>query len=390
MERLRVCRVVDSMWVGGVQQRLIEFLPRLREHGWDPHVVVLRGQGELLARLEKADIPCTVLGDARRIATPGILPLRRLFRQHAFHVVHTHHQPANVAGTLAARLAGVPCIVSQLHDLPAYAHRRQALVDRTLLPLRDRLLTSCRAIRQSAARELAVDEERLQVIHDGINLAPPPTRPRARLLDDLRLPSDTVLIVHVARLHEHKNHRAFLDEFPRVLKIVPNARLLLVGTGREHAVIEQRIRELGLQAQARLLGQRDDVADLLAAADISILPSTREGFSSVILESMLHRAVVVATDVGGAREQVRDGVDGYLVPAGDRTAFRELVIKLAVNPSLRRKLAESAARRVREYDVDRMVAETLTLYETILRAKKRWPGQEKGSPSQPVADADTA
>jgi glycosyltransferase involved in cell wall biosynthesis len=389
MKRPRLCRVVDSMWVGGVQQRLLEFLPRLRAHGWDPHVVVLRGHGELLARLEKADVPCTVLGDARRLGTPGILPLRRHFRRHAFHVVHTHNQTANVVGTLAARLAGVPCIVSQIHDLPAYAHHRQALLDRALMPLRDRLLVPCRAIRQSAARQLAIDEERIQILHDGIDLAPPPPRPRAHLLDDLRLPSDTVLIVHIARLHEHKNHRAFLDEFPRVLKIVPNARVLLAGAGREHHAIEHHIRELGLQTQVRLLGQRDDVADLLAAADISILPSTREGFSSVILESMLHHAVVVATDVGGAREQVRDGVDGYLVPPGDMTAFRELVIKLAVNPSLRRKLADSATRRVREYEIGRMVAETLTLYESILRAKRRWPGQTTDASGQPVSDADT-
>ncbi|MDK2973431.1 MAG: hypothetical protein PWP23_3186 [Candidatus Sumerlaeota bacterium] len=387
MEPIRICRVINAMWTGGVQVRLLALLPVLKERGCLPHVVTLRTRGELAPQLEELGIPCTHLRIQGRLHPPSLNKLRRFFLEQRFHVVHTHMYQANVSGTAAARLAGVPCVVSQMHNVDMYQKRRQAWTDRLMMPLRDRMLAVSEAVALNTARHLRIAPERIGVLHNGIDTTPPPgLRSRADVLDELRLPADSIVIIHVARLHAQKNHQAFLREFPRILKIAPSVRLLLVGQGNERHDLEQLVRELDIHRAVRFLGNRTDVPELLNAADISILPSLKEGFSNVILESMVHRAALVVTDVGGAREQLRDSIDGYIVPHHDMTAFRELVTKVAMNPGLRERLTTSAATRVQEFSIARMADRTLAIYEDVLRRKKAWPGAtESVTADEPTA-----
>lgn len=371
---IRVCRVINAMWTGGVQVRLCELLPRLREHGAQPHVCTLRARGELANVLEQqTGIPTTHVEVRGRLHPRYLIRLARFFRRHRFDVVHTHMYQSNISGVAAARLAGVPCIISQNHNVGVYHGKaRHGLTDRLMMPFRDRYLAVSRAVAEDTARALGLPADRFEVLTNGIAPHPKPDlKPPERLKAELCLPLDALVIIHVARLHPNKNHRAFIEQLPDLFQREPRLHLLLVGKGREQPALEHLVHRLGLETRVHFLGHRRDVPDLMSMADISILPSRVEGFSNVVLESMVYGAALVVTDVGGAREQIRHGVDGFIVPPGDMRTMATAVLRLVHQPELRQRLAAEAARRVHAFSLDAMAERTMSLYESILRQRKR-------------------
>src|SRR5207248_3814804 len=124
----------------------------------------------------------------------------------------------------------------------------------------------------------------------------------------------------------------------RVVAQEPHARLVLVGDGPERAGVEAQVRELNLGEKVRFLGTRKDVAQLLHGADLFLLTSVSEGIPLTVIEAMAAGLPVVATDVGGLREVVADGLTGLLAPAKDAAALADCVWRLAGDPELRRRM----------------------------------------------------
>src|SRR5690606_30439012 len=149
-----------------------------------------------------------------------------------------------------------------------------------------------------------------------------------------------------------------LREFSQVLTHAPKAHVLLAGSGETQPKLEKLARESGIAEHVHFLGSRNDVPDILSAADISILPSEKEGFSNVVLESMLYGAALVVTDVGGAREQIDDGVDGIIVKPSDAAGFRDAVIALATDANRREAIRRAAKEKVRRFGIEAMAART--------------------------------
>jgi glycosyltransferase involved in cell wall biosynthesis len=114
-----------------------------------------------------------------------------------------------------------------------------------------------------------------------------------------------------------------------------------------------------------MLGNRSDVPDLLASFDVFAFPSRFEGLCVAVIEAQAAGVPVVATAVGGIRETVVDGETGFLVPVGDAEALADRILRVLEHPDEARRLADEARRRVRAFSEERMVAETLALYERL-------------------------
>ena len=143
---------------------------------------------------------------------------------------------------------------------------------------------------------------------------------------------------------------------------------MLVGEGPLRLELESRARELGISDAVCFRGSAKDVAAILAAIDVSVLTSVKEGCSNVILESMAAALPVVVTDAGGNRELVVDGATGFIVPIDDAEAVAERIVRLLSDRELRRRMGEAGLERVRErFTVGRMVDDTANLYmETLV------------------------
>ena len=175
---------------------------------------------------------------------------------------------------------------------------------------------------------------------------------------------DGTIVGNVARLADQKGHRTLLAAAPLVLEHRPDLRFAIAGDGELRHELELLAAPLG--DRVVFLGARDDIPDVLASLSVFAYPSRFEGLCLAVIEAQAAGVPVVATPVGGIRETVVDGETGFLVPVGDAESLAERICFCLDHPEEARRVAEEARRRVREhYSEQRMVAETLALYDRI-------------------------
>jgi glycosyltransferase involved in cell wall biosynthesis len=300
-------------------------------------------------------------------------------RRKRIQVVHTYGFYANVFALPAARLAQVPVIVASIRDIGDHLSPGRRRLQRLACRLADCVLVNAEAVRQRLLAE-GFPAHKVAVIPNGINLEGfSAQQGRETLRRALGLPPFGPLVTVVARLNPMKGIEHFLEAAERIAERLPEVRFLVVGDcepapGRTsyRASLEALAARLGLAGRVLFLGFRSDVADLLAASTVSVLPSLSEGLSNVLLESMAVGVPVVATRVGGNPEAVEHGVTGLLVAPGDPSALAHAVTLLLEHPHLARCYGEAARLRVHDrFSDQRMVRATEDFYLAWLARKRR-------------------
>ena len=195
-------------------------------------------------------------------------------------------------------------------------------------------IANCNAVREQAIQQENLPPEKIEVIYNGLDLSEyQQTLKTESLREELRVVNGTPLVGLIANFNfEIKGHIYFLGASKKILEKVPDAKFVLVGNGPLRPRYEEVARELNLNNNVYFLGKRADVPAIISNLDVSVLSSTSEGFSNVIMESMAAGKPVVATNVGGSREMVTDGVTGYLVPPADSESMANAIVDLLENP----------------------------------------------------------
>src|SRR2546426_2421479 len=189
-----------------------------------------------------------------------------------------------------------------------------------------------------------------RVIPNGVDLSrfcPGP----GHFPSDLGIPSGVPVAVMVARMAEGKGHAAAIAAWPSVLRSVPEARLLLVGSGPAEPELARRAAELGIGSHVIFAGSRPDLPRLLRASSLAVLPSQSEALPTTLIEAAACGLASVATRVGGVPEVVLDGETGILVTPGDQQGLGDAVGALLVDRE-RREAMGRAARRLAEERFD--------------------------------------
>jgi glycosyltransferase involved in cell wall biosynthesis len=290
---------------------------------------------------------------------------RRLIRAERPDMVHAHMPIAGFVGRLAARLERVPRVAYTSHGFlfnqSGSPLRRGAslLLEWAGSPMTDVFMTVSEKEAEDA-RRLRIHRRATAVLNgrDPAVFRPDPEA-RARIRAELGVPPDRVVAVIVSRLVAHKGHKELLE----AARDVPEVDVWVVGErlptdrGEDLRALFARA-ELG--DRLRLLGYRADVPAVLAAADIFVLPSHFEGLPMSVIEAMLTGLPVIATDVGGPREQVVPGVTGFTVPRGHAAPIETHLYQLATEPELRARMgAAGRERALALYDEAKVVARTL-------------------------------
>jgi glycosyltransferase involved in cell wall biosynthesis len=280
----------------------------------------------------------------------------------------------------AGRVAGIPVVLRTEHLPFLSSHPWHSGQYARMLPHLDRLVCVSEGTR---ATYLAggVPRGLVTAIRNGVTPRPA-GRARAEVRAALGLADDEPAILTVARLTPQKDHRALLAAIPAVLAAEPRARFLWVGTGPLERHLRRAVRAAGLGRSVRLLGARDDVPDLLAAADLFVLPSRFEGLPLALLEAMAAGLPVVAPHVCGTEEVVEHGRTGLLAESRDPEALALAVSAVLALPDRGAALGAADRRRVMlAFDAGRMVRETLALYcDLLARADLAAAGRAAGVP----------
>ena len=362
--RPRVLLAITLAEVGGAQSYVAALLPALAER-YDV-VLAAHGEGPLREAAARAGVRFVPLEHVRRPINPvqdvaGLFELTRLLRRERPQILHASSSKAGVLGRLAAMFARVPIRFFTVHGwafsaysgVPGLLYR---VADRLMAPLTT--VTICVSEQELAAglEAGACRRDRSVVIHNAVDVA---GAPRSR--HDRAVPR----LIGVGRLKAPKDFLTLV----RALAALPEGSFeaLIVGDGPDRAELEAEIRRLGLEERVELAGERDDVAELLAASDAFVLSSRSEGLPVSVLEAMAAELPVVASAVGGLAELVVDGETGILVPAEDETALAEALGRFIEQPELRRRLgAAGRARAEAQFDLDAFRRAHLELYHRQL------------------------
>jgi L-malate glycosyltransferase len=376
--RRKVFYFLDSLEVGGTETQAVELALRLPINVYDVTLGCLRVKGPLLEKLKGSAVAIREFHPTGGLDSPrGLYQLARLaayLQREKFDVVHTHDLWTNLMGVVAARMAGVPAIVSSRRDLAHfdwYQGRRRNWL-RRIQNLSGVVLANATPIRDALIADDGFAPEKLRVIHNGVDTAKfqRGRRDRERLFPGLQ---NQKLVVLVGNMHtDVKGHPWLIEAAPAVLKEFPQTRFVFAGDGDSRPAFEQQAAKLGLQSNFMFLGRRSDIPDVLASCDIAVLPSRAEGLPNAVLEYMAAGLPAIASRVGGNAELVEDGVTGLLVPPEDSSAIAAALLRLLRDPELSRKMAENGRKvAVENYSFERLIREVDALYTELLRRRGR-------------------
>ena len=323
----------------------------------DPRVKVVK-----LSSLVREVAPA---GDLR-----ALVGLIRLYRRIRPDIVHTHTSKAGFTGRLAAYAVPSARVVHGVHILPFTS---EPFLKRTIYLALEKLA----AFRTHAFIDVSEGMEALclahglgneanhVVIRSGMDIAAFSEAVPAEDVAALRAREPRgVVLGYVAVLERRKRHREMLEALIPILQARPEVALVLAGDGPERPFLEGRIREAGLEDRVRILGFREDVGRILAACDICVFASQREGLPRSVVQYVLAGKPVVAMALPGIERVVVDGENGFVIGSDDFGAFGEAVSKLADDHALRNRFAgSSAAMDLSEWDAAVMGARIQAVYD---------------------------
>jgi glycosyltransferase involved in cell wall biosynthesis len=372
-EPARIVYLINSLGSGGAERFLCDLARNLDPERFRARVFCLYYAGQFAPLVEAADVSVEVIDVDRHVVAGNWVKTWRQLAGARADVVHTHLHEAAWYGLPTAWLRRVPVRISHLHSAHWNWPRSRRWFDRAAETFASTSFACSTSVEQFAGASLHYPSRKLRVVSNFVDVgrfAGLPGKEAAR--DALGLPQDVPILICLASLTEEKGQAYLLEAMRSVHAEVPDARLLLVGRDRGATDLLALAAEKGLGESVAALGIRDDVPLLLAASDISVLPSLREGLPMSLLESAAAGLPIVASAVGGIPEVVEDGVSGILTEPRDPDALAAALLALLRDPERRRQMGEAGRSRVEgRFGVGAVVGEIEDLYATMLAAAGR-------------------
>lgn len=373
--RRRVLHIISTLGVGGAQLQLAEFVDRTPVGEFDIDILVLgRSDGTFsIQRFARTDIRIDY-ASAWPVMTASVLEIAARCRRERYDIVHTWLFYANFVGAAAARLAGVPFVISGVRNLSLW---KRAWHTRWWYRTADVLAARIPDVLTVNATPLVADHQwwartrrAIPVVPNGLD----PSRivgdavgAREWLRAELGLANDAIVVGTVGRLAPEKDQAVFLHALAAVRRLKPAVKAVLVGDGECGSALKALARQLGIEDAVAFMGRRSDSRRIIAGLDVFMLTSQSEGFPNVLLEAAFLGTPALSSDVAGASDVLESEDDRF--PAGDIVAAAaRLSDRLHHLPAARNRASAVRTRAYRLFTADKMAARWLELYGGRTRA----------------------
>ena len=364
---VRLAHLIESDGPGGAERMVASLAAELQAAGAENVVIVpAAGEGWLARELSGTGVRVEPFHLDRPISRAFADWLTATLRRHRVALAHSHEFTMAVYGAWAARRAGVAHVVT-MHGSRYYAERlRRRIAMRVAVELSGAVVAVSQSLARHLSRDLWIRAFRVVTIPNGVRVTPVA---RSSLREELQLRSADHLAVAVGNLYPVKGHGYLLDALALLAERFPRLHVAIAGRGELHGPLLDHARTLGLGDRVHLLGLRSDVGNVLAGADVFVLPSLSEGLPLALLEAMLAGRSIVATAVGEVPTALAGGHAGVLVPPGDAPALAGAVARVLSDPAQARRLGEAAAlRAAAEYTLGKTMGRYAALYAKLLRS----------------------
>lgn len=365
---VRVVYMAHTFMVGGAEEMVLNLVRHLPADRYEPIVCAIHEPGPVGREIAATGVPFSTIGRVPGLRDPlAIGALYRFFQEVRPDIVHTFLLTASLYGRLAAIAARVPIVIGT--EVNIYEHKRphHALAERLLMAGTDSVIASAESVRTFYVDQIAADPARVDVIYNAVDFQMlEATASRTEMRAQIGVPQDVLVAGVIARLTDQKGHVHLFDALSSTPALAP-LHLVVIGDGPLRAMLEQRVKDLGLEGRVRMLGSRRDLGDLLGAMDLFVLPSLWEGLPLSLVLAMGAGLPVVSTRVAGIPEVVKHGETGLLVPPGDTAALAGALTELTQSADARRRIGGAARLSVLpRFGVERYVSAVSALYERLL------------------------
>lgn len=361
----QIFHLITRLLKGGAEAKTIETVVGLDDYEFTVGYGT-EFDSDQLRRLERNGIDSQRFRTIRHYnpvtALPAVIAVANYLRRNDFDIVHTHSTEAGIIGRFAASIADVPAVVHTVHGVP-FAEDRNALLNRFVLYSEraaarrtDRIVTNADTITETYLQRHIGQPEQYRTVYSGIDIE---RFRNASPADDID--GSGVRILMVSRLADGKG---FEDLFDALESIDEDVSVYLVGDGPLFEELAATISDRDLPVA--MVGYRSDIASIMAACDVFVLPSYREGTPRVITEAMASGLPVISTAIAGIPEQVVDGESGFLIRPGDVEALSDRLERLIESETLREEFFTVGRERVEQFSIETMVSDLDAVYQDLL------------------------
>ncbi|MGD0740570.1 MAG: glycosyltransferase [Terracidiphilus sp.] len=359
---MKIAHVVDSLEIGGAEMLVSQMCRLQRGQGHDPCVYAVAALGALGERMQKEGF--FLQPNVGRHLLDATRNFFRIFKESGPDVVHVHNPTPTIYAAIAARMAGVPSIVSTRHSLVSPPRKtveelKYAMAARSC----DWIVGICEATVANLKSMHTVSARKIVHVYNGAT-------PLKRTAKDDWPRKNGFTLVYVGRLEPVKNHALLLNAFRGALASMPDLRLWMVGDGSERGAMERLAAELGIVNQVTFWGQQLDVATFFSAADAFIMSSKSEGLPVSLLEAFSLGLPAIVTDVGGMAEVVRLAEAGLIVSATDPAKMGAAILRLAGSDAARERFSVNGEAAFHSrFTLQTMADAYMELYRDTARAR---------------------
>lgn len=347
LPRLRIAMMLESDGPGGAEMMVFRLSEELRERG---HTVVpvgpANGCGWLADLFRGAGVSPEVFRLRRPIDPHCVRGLMQLFRKHRINTVHSHEFTMAVYGAASSRLLGLPQVITMHGNYDTCKARRRRIALRWAMRQSDHTVMVSRATQRVFAADLGLAESATTVVPNGV---PVRSGSAERVREEFGVQPGECVLLAVGTLERRKGHQILLEALAHLegRGLITPWKLIIAGGrgGDQHQALQDYVRDEGLDERVHIVTNRNDIPDLLALADIFVMPSLWEGLPMALLEAMIAGKAIVASAASGIPEAIANGREGLLVPPADVGALAEALQSLLADPVRRVALSEAAATR---------------------------------------------
>jgi len=369
----RILIFTNSFRIGGSEGQALQLIKHLDRSRFELHVACFDREGPLLDQLPSdigEVVEFSLAGFARLSTVRQAARFITFLRNARIQIVQTFDYYTNVFGIPLARLAGVPITVGSRRDHGFIRTAGEVRAERWSLRLAMQVVVNAEAIKRLLVEGKNLTTDRILVIQNGLDLSRFPISHRGLQNPSVFEPHSVVFAV-IANLRPEKGHLTFIRAAQLVASACPEARFVLIGDGPMRQKIEDSIGTMGLHEKVHLMGAVTNVPLALESVDVVVSSSDTEGFPNAVLEGMAAAKPIVATDAGGTRELVDEGVTGYLVPVGAVDMLASRMITLCQAPAIRGSMGERARSIVEQtFTIENMARRYELLYEKLSEATR--------------------
>lgn len=339
--------MIDSLGPGGAEQLLPTILKRLKDAGFNIRICALQCRlgNPIASELERIGLPVDLVPIPNLRHPLNLFRILYYLRTHRPIIVHTQLEFANVLGTIAAKILGIPTVAT-LHTLDTFAERKFSLWRLRLrwFVLRifcDQIIAVSEKTRTYHVQSGKLNSDKVITLYNGVDISRFQNineSQKMKIRQTFNLPLDNPIIITVAVLRELKGVQNMIRALPSIFEQFPNAQYLIVGDGAYGASLRDLASTLGIQDRVTFAGHRTDIPALLACSDLFVLPTLKDALPTVLIEALAAEKPVIASAVDGVPEIIENGVNGLLVPPDDPSSLAKACLQIMKNKEQTKQL----------------------------------------------------